>query len=145
MSEIYKPADWENSSMEDLLSCEAGRAYVLDQLDSSSKAIQPEQVFQSSRKNCDAAWYKIYSDGSLWFVNNAQDEVWSDYTDFVQQSLLPGIAASAAQKGMCWDEEEAAESDDFNAWSLDQMDREILTKYADDDEEAARELVGLGR
>jgi hypothetical protein len=143
MTSIRKPAAWDNSSIEDLMECEAGRAYILNQLDPKSEAIQPEQRCESSRKNCDAARYKIYEDGSLWFVNNAEDEVWSDYMDFVQDSLLPGLEAQASRPGMCWSEDESSESDEINAWSIDEMDQQILLRYCDDDEAKARELIGL--
>jgi hypothetical protein len=80
MEDIRKPAAWMHLSFDELLGCEAGRAYVAEQLDGE---IDEEFVFRSSKTNADACSYSLYSDESLWFHSNAEDEVWTDANDFI--------------------------------------------------------------
>lgn len=127
---IRLPAAWDKETAFDLLQISAGRAYVCEQL---GVEIACEHSFRSSRENCDSAWYEVYEDGSLWFRNNAEDEVWSDYRDFVTNSLLPGLRVSS---DMVWDE---SETDDPKAVELDGMDKALLLLFHDGDEMAARE------
>ena len=127
---IRLPAAWDKQSAFDLLQISAGRAYVCEQL---GVEIACEHSFKSSRENCDSGSYEIYEDGSLWYSNNAQDEVWSDYRDFVAESLLRGLRVSS---NMVWDE---SETDDPNAVELDGMDKELLLLFHDGDQLAARE------
>lgn len=56
------------------------------------------------------ASYHVFSDGSILYTNNAEEEVWSDYQDFVRE-LLDGSSLSA-------------------------MDRALLAEYAGTEEEA---------
>jgi hypothetical protein len=116
--------------MDDLMECEAGQAYILRQLDPKSRAIKPIHVCESSSGGVDSSWYEIYEDRSLWFVNNAADEVWTDYTDFVEMSLLPGIEADETlRRGLSWNEDAIMDSDDIsNSW-LSEMDQQILLLY----------------
>ena len=137
MTTIHIPSAWDN--LDNLMTCEAGRAYVLRQLDRDSSAIPPDHEFHSSRTSGDPSCCRVYSDGSLWFVNNAEDEVWSDYRDFVQDSMLKGLRFT---KGLCWTEEEYAAADYFsNPWLIDDMDKQLLLLSCDGDDEAARDLV----
>ena len=105
---------------------------------------EPESTHEFSRTGSgDYCAYILFADDSLWYVNNAEDEVWVDYTDFVGESLIPGIEASNACGGGCFTEEEYDESDNERAWKLDGMDRCLLLHYCDDDEAKARELIGF--
>jgi hypothetical protein len=85
---IHKPADWESGTFEELLEIEAGQAYVANQLGGD---VSPVAVFKSSRENMDTASYELFADNSLWFINNARDEVWSDAGDFAQQLDFDGV------------------------------------------------------
>ena len=126
---------------DDLLTMEAGQAYLLNQLDRTSCALPPEHAFHSSRTNCDPSRYEIYDDGSLWFVNNAQDEVWADYRDFVRDCLIPGINSQPSE--LCWTEDEYESAESLDAWLIDDMDKQLLILFCDGDEPAARELCGV--
>jgi hypothetical protein len=127
---IHLPAAWGKETAFDLLQISAGRAYVCEQL---GVEIASEHSFKSSRQNCDSACYDVYEDGSLWFANNAEDEVWIDYRDFVTDSILPGLRVSS---NLVWDE---SETDDLEAVELDEMDKALLLLFHDGDEAAARE------
>ena len=63
------------------------------------------------------AYYGIFWDGSFLYTNNAQDEVWHDWTDFVQAILkaLRGVVE--------WEE-------------ISEMDRALLIEWAGSEEEA---------
>ena len=82
----------------------------------------------------DACGYEIFADGSLYFYNNAEDEVWSDYRDFVTDCLIPGIQS---QK-FCWNESEQ-QQDEYLLWD---MDRKLLVFYAGNELDA-RGLVNM--
>lgn len=139
MTTIHIPSAWD--SIDNLMTCEAGRAYVLRQLDDQSNAIPPEYEFHSSRTSGDPSCYRVYSDDSLWLANNAEDEVWSDYRDFVQDSLLKGLHWT-----LCWTQEEREAADyHSNPWLIDDMDKQLLLLSCDGDEDAAHALVGRAR
>ena len=140
ISEIRLPAAWNQAQTFDLLQLEAGRHYILDQMDSSSTAIQPEHVFNSDNPRSDTASYSVYSDGSLWFKNNAEDEIWADFRDAVSEHLIRGIEA---QQITHWTQDEVDASDDQAARCPDNMDRQLLLLSCDGDEDAARESIGL--
>ena len=137
MESIHIPSGWR--SLDDLMAWEAGRAYVLRQLDRHSSAVQPDHEFHSSRTSGDPSCYWVYSDGSLWFVNNAEDDVWGYYRDFIENTLLDGLRF---RKGLCWNGHEYQASDYFaDPWLIDDMDRQLLLLYCDGDDGAARALV----
>jgi len=140
---IHVPEAWNSVDMSDLMACEAGQAYVLDQLDPDSRAIKPSHTFNSSRENSDAARYLVFDDGSMWFQNNASDEVWADFRDFVTDELVPGITAQPGHPKLYWSDEDAALFSDDEAWVLDDMDRGLLLHYTQQDEKSARELIAL--
>lgn len=141
MEPIRKPAAWTNASLDDLFDCEAGRAYVLEQLDPHSRAIAPDAAFTSDREGHDSATYEVYCDHSMWFHNNAEDEVWFDFRDFVAEQLIPGIEASSHGSRLFWSADDEGFGDEMSDWALDRMDRELLLRYCDGDVTQARELV----
>jgi hypothetical protein len=106
---IRKPAAWENLTFEDLLSNEAGQAYVADQLGGN---VDPVATFHSNRTGSDSCTYELFEDGSLWFVNSAQDEVWPDVSDFAIEMQFDGLY---------WDEFEGRDG-----LLVDAMDRGLL-------------------
>ena len=136
-NQIHVPADWENSQAHDLLQIEAGQAYVQSQIDQHFRYPQPEYKFYWN--DSDSTSYRVYSDGSLWFVNNAGDEVWCDYRDFVTDRLLPGLTVNTGD--MRWTQEEADEIE--QGYTINEMDRGILLLYSNGDEEEARKLLGM--
>lgn len=142
MTKIHKPAAWESVSLDELMGCEAGQAYVLAQF-CRDNPIEPEYRFFSSRTGHDTAAYKVYDDGSLWFAGNAEDEVWADFRDFVTATLLPGIAAANAAGNMHWTDDEAARSDDPAAFAINSMDRNLLLLFCEGDDAEAREIAGI--
>jgi hypothetical protein len=122
--EIRLPAAWGTAEAFQLLQCQAGRAYLLAQTGIGS---EPEHTIRLSEHSQDYCAYEIFPDGSLWYVNNAEDEVWEDYRDFVQELLN----TAAVQGGVdCWEK-------------LNDGDRQLLTHYCDGDEAKAKELVGF--
>lgn len=122
MSEkIRKPAGWEHSSLDDLLELDAGRAYVAEQLDG---LVSPDVTFHSSRKQSDSCSYQLFEDGSIWFSSNAQDEVYLQVHDFVEEMKFDGLS---------WEE-----SDDHKCVLVDSMDRDLL--YHLFGEDGAREF-----
>lgn len=123
---IRKPADWESSTFDELLAIEAGQAYVANQLGGD---VAPVATFNSSRANMDTASYELFSDNSLWFINNARDEVWSDAGDFAQQLDFDGVF---------W--EDIPERDGLREDGIlaDEMDKKLLIHLWG--EESAREF-----
>ncbi len=121
MTQIHKPAAWENTSFEDLLACQAGQAYVADQLRGH---VDPEWTFRSDRTNSDPCSYDLFEDGSLWFHSNAEDEIWADANDFIQQFEFTGLY---------WDE-----CENRDGLLVNSMDRELLIHLLE--EEEAREF-----
>ena len=119
--QIKKPANWSKSRLEDLMSIEAGQAYVLSQFDRHFQPVEPDHVFKRSGRG-DYCAYEIYEDGSLWYVNNAEDEVWSDAGDFANELNFSGLD---------WDE-------DGENPVIDEMDRNLLIHLHG--EEGAREF-----
>lgn len=83
MHDIIKPAGWK--SFDDLFTCEAGRAYVAEQLGGS---VEPAVTFQSDRKGHDSASYDVFDDGSIWVHSNAPDFVHSDASDWANEELI---------------------------------------------------------
>lgn len=90
---VHVPAGWRNDQMYDLLQFEAGQMYIANQivLRSVAGGVQPVEVFSDDEHpNC---WHEVYSDGSLWVVNDGsvdgmvEDEVWSDYRDYIAERL----------------------------------------------------------
>lgn len=139
---IHKPAGWEHDPLDDLMQLDAGQAYVLQQFDAED-AVTPDHVFKRSGSG-DYCCYEVYEDGSLWYVNNAEDEVWPDYSDFVREQLIPGLLASKeGDSRMFWTEEEAEQSGDMYSYAPDEMDRQLLMLAYDDDESEIREILGL--
>ena len=133
--DIRLPAAWEWTEAEDFLQLCAGRAYLLDQLGITSK---PDHEFILSG-SCDSAGYAIYDDDSLWFSNNACDEVWSDYRDFVTEELIPGLVACSASGPPAWADDEDGD------WTIDEMDRQLLVLFHDGDINAARVCAGCSK
>ena len=125
MNEIHLPRGWE--SADDLMTCEAGRAYILSQLDPRSEAIEPDYYFSSSNPRADACSYRIFSYGSLWFVNNAEDEVHSDARDWTVDNLV-----NSSNK--LWDKRSWYEYDGCDCTVIDAMDRELLIHVLGEDE-----------
>ncbi len=109
-NDIRKPANWENRTFHDLLDTQAGRAYVCTQ---KGERVDVEISFASTRQHAHAGSYDVYADGSLWFRNNSQDEVWADVVDFVTELEFSGL---------WWDD-----SDDRDGLLVDAMDRGLLT------------------
>lgn len=128
MIEVRKPAAWENSTLEDLMTIEAGQAYVLEQF--GSDAVKPEVTFRSSRTNQDAASYDVFEDGSLWLHNNAQDVVYHDVSDFVINELR--------FDGVHWED-----TDDRDGMLVDDMDKNLLI-YLWDEERAREHFASAG-
>lgn len=122
MEEIRKPAALEDVPFEDLFCIQAGRAYIAEQLNGN---IEPEKTFKSSRTGADACSYDLFEDGSLWFHSNAQDEVWADATDFINELCFSGLY---------W--EDVEDRDDF---LIDDMDKNLLIHLLED-ENAARDF-----
>jgi hypothetical protein len=114
---IRKPANWEESTFENLFSIDAGQAYVAQQLNGN---VAPVARFVSSRTNADACSYDLFEDRSVWFHSNAQDEVWSDVADFVQQMDFTGTYWS--------------DCDDRDGFMVDEMDRDLLVHLWGEDE-----------
>lgn len=83
---IKLASNWEATEASDFIQLQAGRAYILDQLGIHS---HPKTEFTGYEDQCA---YRLYDDDSLWFANNAADEVWSSYANFVQDRL-PAFAA----------------------------------------------------
>lgn len=73
----------------------------------------PKPVFEAEDES---AGYVVFSDDSLYFWNNSEDEVWSDYCDYIREALDDGV----------WDD-------------LYAMDQAILTYYHGGDVEEAKE------
>lgn len=83
---ISLPSNWAPAQAHGFLQLQAGRAYMLDQLGVCS---HPKSEFTGYDGQCA---YRIYEDDSLWFANNAADEVWSSYARFVEERL-PSFAS----------------------------------------------------
>ena len=128
---IRLPAAWPEGGAFDFLQLEAGRAYILDQIGVDGT---PEHKFELSRTDCEPTSYEVYDDGSLWFINNAEDEVWVDFREFVSDRLVPGLQAQSP--ALRWEED-----DDPESTVIDDMDRGLLLLFCDGNEEEARELV----
>lgn len=109
--EIRKPAEWQDTSFDELLDCQAGQAFVAAQLNGN---VQPIASFRSSRSS--SCSYDVFGDGSLWFHSNAEDEVWADSSFFVMEMDFGEQA---------WDD-------------IDSMDRDLLTHLYG--EEGAKEF-----
>jgi len=131
---IRLPAAWKWSEAKDFMQLCAGRAYLLSQMDITS---EPDHEFTRSGSG-DTASYSVFDDGSLWYCNNAEDEVWSDYRDFVTERLLPGLEACSHAGQPSWGD------DDNGDWVIDEMDRGLLVLFHDGDEDAAKDAVGCG-
>lgn len=125
VEKIRKPANWESSSFEDLFTIEAGQAYVAEQFGGS---VAPVKRFHSSRTNADACSYDLFDDGSIWYRNNAQDEVWADAVDFLRELRFDGLD---------WDEYDGSSN-----MIVDEMDRDLLVHLWGEDE--AREFFESG-
>ena len=109
MTKLQTPAAY--SSFDDLLTCEAGVAYVVRQRGGD---VTPEFRASSSRENCDSAEYEVFGDNSLLFTNNAEDVVAFDASDWANENLT-------GFDGMRW-------SDDVDADGLviDEMDKKLM-------------------
>jgi hypothetical protein len=119
--EIRKPANWENSTFEDLFTIEAGQAYIAEQFGGSVDSVKN---FRSNRERSDACSYELFEDGSLWFHNNAQDEIWADVSDFVRELQFTGVY---------WED-----TRDRDGFLVDAMDRNLLVHLWGEDD--AREF-----
>jgi len=125
-SKCVLPRDW--TTWRELLVFKAGMAYLADRGTGINRP-KPIAEFEADDR---FVWYEIFSDGSLLFINNAEDnaedEVWEDWNAFVTDYLLPGLYVVSAT----WD-------------SLSKIDRDILLRYCDGDESKARELLETER
>ena len=119
---LHKPANLPECSWDDILAHEAGQAYLLQQLDPYSVAIQLHQD-KALTNISGAVCYMIYDDGSLWYNNPSSDEIWPAYTDFVQ-ALIDTIGCT----GLSWNE-------------IDKMDRDILVYFCDGEVSEAQNLI----
>lgn len=81
---IKLPAAWPKEQAFDFIQLDAGRAYINDR-------VFPEPVEEIWNESQTAA-YLVYEDGSLWFVNNAEDEVWSNVDDFLAEYGLDELS-----------------------------------------------------
>lgn len=120
MQTIRKPAAWEHETLDSLMDCEAGQAYVVSQLGFN---LEPVSKFRSSQSS--ECSYEIFSDSSLWLISGAVDEVATDAMDWVQENLQ--------FDGRRWDDET-----DADGLVIDDMDRNLLTFLLE--EEGAREF-----
>lgn len=125
------------TSFDELVESEAGRAFILSQLDPKSDAIRPTHTFRSSSR-CDSVWYEVYDDDSLWFNGNDGAQIWSDFRDFVY-THLDGFGRT--EKGLCWTEEEREASTQPFAWVIEEIDKELAILSYEGDEAAARAAV----
>jgi hypothetical protein len=87
--------DWLPDSAKFRLGILASRGYF-DTLDDSeigillSLYVDPVDRFEEIPDNGDPWAYLVFRDRSLYYVNNAQDEVWADVYDFILERLLWG-------------------------------------------------------
>lgn len=122
---IRKPAGWCQRTLDDLMSCEAGQAYVVNQL---GFELPPDEKFRSTRSSECA--YEYFDDGSLWLISGSEDEVAVDAGDWIQDNLR--------FDGVRWDDDV-----DVDLPEMDQMDRGLLV-YVYGDEEARAVFSDLG-
>jgi hypothetical protein len=108
MTTIRKPAGWYANTLEELMACEAGQAYVVNQL---GFELQPDEVFRSSHSS--ECSYELFADGSLWCINGAEDIVVVDASDWALTELQ--------FDGLWWED-----SDDRDGLMIDDMDRELI-------------------
>lgn len=123
MINIHKPAAWEKNTLDELMETEAGQHYVLNQFGAADK-VAPEHTFERSGSG-DYCAYLIFEDGSLYYVNNAEDVVHFSASDWVLENLT-GFS------GTKW-------NDDGEGMPIDDMDREMLM-HIFEDEESAKEF-----
>lgn len=82
---IRLPANWPDREAIAFLQLDAGRAYIADQ---DGLQISPASEMWNADKT---AGYLVFPDGSLWFVNNAADEVWADVADFLVENQMDAL------------------------------------------------------
>lgn len=59
--------------------------------------IEPAETY-TERPDAQDPWsYLVFADGSLYYANNAQDEVWADAYDFIVERLLNGAGRDAEE------------------------------------------------
>lgn len=93
--------------------------------------------FWNSPRSGDGFKYLVYPDGSLWYVNNADNEVWADAGDFADK--LANDIRENPPRG----QDEWGRTDEPGGWAdVNETDREFLT-WAYDTEADAMEACGF--
>lgn len=82
----------------------------------------------------DGGAYLLYEDGSLWFINSAEDEVWREVADYCTDSLIPALQSCNHDWQGAWDDQEDG------SWVVQEMDRQLLKHLYGD---RAREFAGF--
>ena len=59
--------------------------------------VEPAETFTERPEACDPWSYLVFSDGSLYYANNAADDVWADARDFITERLLRDAGKDAAE------------------------------------------------
>ena len=59
-------------------------------------AVDPAESYTEKPEACDSWSYLVFSDGSLYYANSAQDEVWADISDFITERLINDAGQDAS-------------------------------------------------
>lgn len=59
-------------------------------------AVEPAESYTERPAAQDPWSYLVFSDGSLYFSNNAADEVWADASDFITERLINAAGKDAS-------------------------------------------------